>query len=125
MVIKYVIRGYILRVTSYAVRVTKYVLCGTKYEVRLTWVSLYDFPPLSACQGRFSFRKWFCFLDLKIKNGWSFHFGYCNFSGKGNNWKYLMECYFLGYIYNKVSRCQGGDVVGWVGCGGCAVGWVS
>ena len=52
-------------------------------------------------------------------------FWYGNFSGKGNKGEYLSGCYFLGYIYNKVSRCQGGDVVGWVGCGGCAVGWVS
>ena len=84
--------------TSFAVRSTPYVdtlvrwyelisTChvGTCYAVRATWISLYDFPPLSVCQGRFSCWKWFCFLDLKIKNDWSFHFRYSNFSGKGNN----------------------------------------
>ena len=73
-------------VNSYVLRDTwVYVTC---YAVRLSWVSLYDFPPLVACKGRFSCRKWFCFLDLKIKNGWWFHFRNSKFSGKGNKGKY-------------------------------------
>ena len=59
------------------------------YEVRGTWVSLYDSPPLSAFQGLFAFVKRFCFLELKIKNDWSFHFRDSNFSGKGNKGEYL------------------------------------
>ena len=96
MVIKYVLRlsqyvtcGYMLHVRStpfmscgYEVRVmwdevrvtlvrsTWYIVHLSHYEVRGTWVSLYDFPPLVAFKGLFSFRKWFCFLELKIKNGW-------------------------------------------------------
>ena len=81
---------------------TKYVFRGTKYAVCAMWVSLYDFPPLSAFQGLFAFRKRFCFLDLKIKNDWQFHFRNSNFSGKGNKGEYLYGCYFGG-IYNKVS----------------------
>lgn len=131
MVIKYALRGYMLRLSCYALRSmcyvgTPYVLYGTSYtlrvmwipvscyvlhvmwdEVRLTWVSLYDFPPLVAFKGRFSFRKWFCFLDLKIKIGWQFHFWNSNFSGKGKRGKYLQGCYFWG-VYNI--RCQGHNV---------------
>ena len=101
---KYAFRGYVgtnylvhvmwAHVTQYALRDMCYVLYGTLYvlygyEVRATWISLYDFPPLAVCQGRFSCRKWFCFLDLKIKNDWSFHFRYSIFSGKGNKGEYL------------------------------------
>ena len=87
---------YVLYGTSYTLR----VMC---YEVRVMWISLYDSPPLVSFQGLFSFRKWFCFLELKIKNGWQFHFWNSNFSGKGNRGKYLKGCYFLGYI---IIRCQ-------------------
>ena len=59
------------------------------YRSPLTWVSPYDFPPLVSFQGRLAFRKWFDFLELKIKNGWQFHFWYRNFSGKGNKGEYL------------------------------------
>ena len=97
---------YTVRSTPYVGRSTQYVLNLISYEVRLTWVSLYDFPPLVAFKGRFSFRKWFCFLDLKIKNDWSFHFRYSNFQGKGNKGKYLRGSDFLGYVY-KVLRCRG------------------
>ena len=95
--------------TSFAVRSTPYVdtlvrwyelisTChvGTCYAVRATWISLYDFPPLSVCQGRLACRKWFCFLDLKIKNDWQFHFRYSNFQGKGNKRQYLRGCIFWG-----------------------------
>ena len=88
--------GYVLRLTSYVFY--EYVLCAM-------WISLYDSPPLVSFEGRFVFRKWFGFLDLKIKNDWGFGFRYGIFSGKGNNWQYLNGCYFMG-IYNKVSRCQ-------------------
>ena len=115
MVFKYLLRGYMLRIscyevrsTKYVIRDTKYVLCviwytlhliwerstfhvgtchvvhGIYYTLRLTWLSLYDSPPLAVFKGLFSFRKWFCFLELKIKNDWWFHFWNSNFSGKGN-----------------------------------------
>ena len=58
-------------------------------SVRAIWISLYDFPPLSACKGLFAFVKRFDFLDLKIKNDWQFHFRDSIFSGKGNKWEYL------------------------------------
>ena len=133
MVIKYVFREYVLCGTWYIlhftpyvgtlVRITWYVPCGLSdlqqtslvllstwymgicymYEVRLSWISLYDFPPLASFQGLFAFVKRFCFLDLKIKNDWSFHFRNSNFSGKGNKGEYLYGCYFLGYI---IIRCQ-------------------
>ena len=97
------------------------------YRSPLTWVSLYDSPPLVSFQGLFACRKWFCFLDLKIKKGCGFGFRYGIFSGKGNKGEYSMGCYFLGYIY-KVLRLTGWFVwadkvarlcgwVGWVGCG--------
>ena len=57
-------------------------------------------------QGLFAFRKRFCFLELKIKNDWQFHFWDSKFSGKGNKGEYLKGCYFLGYII----RCQRYDV---------------
>lgn len=123
----YVSCGYMLHVKQYVVHVmwdevrviwvhvTQYEVCVTwvrsmLYAVRGTWVSLYDFPPLVAFKGLFSFRKWFCFLDLKIKNGWSFHFRYSKFQGKGNKGKYLRGSDFLGYVYKVLS------------CPGCAVG---
>ena len=77
------------------------------FRLPLTWISLYDFPPLSACKGLFAFRKRFCFLDLKIKNDWQFHFRDSNFSGKGKKGQYLRGCYFLWYI---IIRCQCYDV---------------
>ena len=67
----------------------KFQLSLSFYRLPLTWVSLYDSPPLASFQGRFACRKWFDFLDLKIKNGWHFHFRDSKFSGKGKNWKYL------------------------------------
>ena len=94
---------YVWRSTCHVLYGTLYILYG--YAVRAMWLSLYDFPPLVTFQGRFAFRKWFCFLDLKIKNGWQFHFRDSNFSGKGNKGEYSRGCYFLVYIY-KVSRCQ-------------------
>ena len=94
----------------------KFPLSLSFYRLPLTWISLYDFPPLVTFEGLFAFRKWFCFLDLKIKNDWSFHFGYGIFSGKGKKGQYLNGCYFCG-IY--IIRCQGVNVkpIRWPVCG--------
>ena len=144
---RYVGTCYVFRVTSYmgtqyAVCDTQYVILstpfvvtlvrwyelistchvGTCYAVRATWLSPYDFPPLVSFQGRFAFRKWFCFLDLKIKNGWQFHFRDSNFSGKGNKGEYSRGCYFLVYIY-KVSMC-GGCIVSYCGLIVWGLGWL-
>ena len=74
----------------------KFPLSLSFFRLPLTWISLYDFPPLSAFEGLFAFRKWFYFLDLKIKNDWHFHFWDSKFSGKGKNRQYLKGCYFWG-----------------------------
>ena len=75
----------------------------TYYAVRDTWLSLHYFPPLVSFEGLFACRKWFCFLELKIKNRWGFGFRYGNFSGKGKKGQYLNGCYFCG-IY--IIRCR-------------------
>ena len=81
MVFKYALRGYMLRISCYAVRSTQYVLlCDMCY----VWISLYDSPPLVTFEGRLACRKWFGFLELKIKKGCGFGFRYGIFSGKGN-----------------------------------------
>ena len=93
------------------------MICVKHYVLRDMWVSLYDFPPLVTFEGRLAFRKWFDFLELKIKNGWQFHFWNSNFSGQGKKGQYLKGCYFLWYVY-KVLRCLSCVGVGWL------VGWL-
>ena len=74
----YVLRGYMS--TCHVIESTCYVPCG--YILHAIWVSLYEFPPLVSFEGRFACGKWFCFLELKIKNDWGFGFRYGIFSGK-------------------------------------------
>ena len=93
------------------------MLCVKHYVLRDMWVSLYDFPPLVTFEGLFACWKWFDFLELKIKNGWQFHFWNSNFSGQGKKGQYLKGCYFSGYVY-KVLRCLSCVGVGWL------VGWL-
>ena len=80
----------------------KFPLSLSFYRLPLTWISLYDSPPLVTFEGLFAFRKWFGFLDLKIKNDWEFRFWYGNFSGKE-----ISEVFKGGFIFgvynNKVS----------------------
>ena len=94
LVMSYVLPFTLVRAMCYVLNITSYTLCDTPcvpcgYTLRAMWISLYDFPTLVSFEGLFAFVKWFCFLDLKIKNDWQFHFRNSNFSGKGNKGEYL------------------------------------